>query len=91
MRPRHRIARVALMLAVVWLGANEEVHADERNSPRFTLAVEKFWLLDSPFKDRFDASGLLFLPDGGLLTVNDRGSSLYRVQFRAGTNVADLL
>jgi hypothetical protein len=91
MRPGHRIARMALMLACVLLAAVVEVPAGERNPPRFTLVAEKFWLLDPPAQERFDASGLLFLPDGGLLTVNDRGSSLYRVQFRAGTNVADLV
>jgi hypothetical protein len=64
--------------------------AAERHPPQFTLAAESFWLLEPPAKERFDASGLLLLPDGALLAVNDRHAGLYRIQFRPGTNVAAL-
>jgi Esterase-like activity of phytase len=65
--------------------------AADRNPPEFALSAESFWLLETPGKERFDASGLLLLPDGALLTVNDRHAGLYRVNFRRGTNIADLV
>lgn len=58
---------------------------------KFTLKCSERWLLASPHGERYDASGLLFLPDHSLLTVNDRGKGIERIQFRAGTNVADLV
>ena len=60
-------------------------------SVKFTLKCAERWLLASPHGERYDASGLLFLPDHSLLTVNDRGKGIERIQFRAGTNVADLV
>ncbi|MFN0067432.1 MAG: esterase-like activity of phytase family protein [Limisphaerales bacterium] len=59
--------------------------------PVYLLAADANWLLEPPRKERFDASALLRLPDGTLLTVNDRGADLYRIAFRDGTNVADLV
>ncbi len=59
--------------------------------PRFTLQAKAIWLLNLPNGERFDASGLVQLPEGGLLTVSDRGPTLYRIQFRPDTNAADLL
>ena len=59
--------------------------------PRFTLQAEAVWRLNLPNGARFDASGLLELPEGGLLTVSDRGPTLYRIQFRPDANAADLL
>jgi hypothetical protein len=35
--------------------------------------------LSAPDGERFDASALLLLPDGSLLTVNDRGPEVYRI------------
>jgi hypothetical protein len=90
MRFPTRLRAWVVMLAVVGV-ASVSAPAGERNPPQFTLAAESFWLLEPPAKERFDASGLLLLPDGGLLTVNDRGSLLYRINFRPCTNVADLV
>jgi len=59
--------------------------------PRHSLKAERAWQLNLPNGERFDASGLLLLPDGGLLTVNDRGAGLYNIQFLQGTNAADLV
>src|SRR5262249_52169832 len=39
----------------------------------------------------FDASGLLLTTDGQILTINDRGSNLYRMQFLPNTNAVDLM
>ncbi len=58
--------------------------------PRYTLQAEETWQLNLPHGERFDASGLLELPAGDLLTVNDRGPTLYRIQFLPGVRAADL-
>ena len=59
--------------------------------PRYTLAAQAHWQLNLPGGERFDASGLLRLPDGELLTVNDRHAGLYRIRFLPATNTADLV
>lgn len=59
--------------------------------PRHTLHAEETWLLNLPGGERFDASALLLLPDGTLLTLNDRGPTLFRIAFLTGTNAADLV
>ena len=58
---------------------------------RHTLRAEKIWQLNPPKGERFDASGLLLQPNGELLTVNDRGAGLYHIEFRDGTNSANLV
>ena len=58
--------------------------------PRYVLSVAQSWQLNLPDGERFDASGLFFAQNGDLLTVNDRGPSVYRVQFPLGASAADL-
>jgi hypothetical protein len=58
--------------------------------PRYVLSVAQSWQLNLPEGERFDASGLFLAPNGDLLTVNDRGPSVYRVQFPPGLGAADL-
>jgi Esterase-like activity of phytase len=59
--------------------------------PRYTLRAEQIWQLNLPKGERFDASGLAFTAAGELLTVSDRGPSVYRIQFLPNTNAADLV
>ena len=59
--------------------------------PRYTLRPAETWQLTPPGGGRFDASALLELPSGELLTLADRGATIYRIVFRAGTNSADLV
>jgi len=54
--------------------------------PRHTLEAVECWQLNLPDGGRFDASGLLLLPDGALLTVNDRATGLFRLEFPGGSN-----
>ncbi|MFO1497841.1 MAG: esterase-like activity of phytase family protein [Verrucomicrobiota bacterium] len=61
------------------------------NWPRRVLRAEQTWQLNLPKGERFDASGLVLTPTGDLLTINDRGPSVYRIQFLAQTNAADLI
>jgi uncharacterized protein YjiK len=58
---------------------------------RTQLRAEKTWQLNLPGGQRFDASGLAFTPQGELLTLSDRGPEVYRINFRADTNAADLV
>ena len=51
--------------------------------PAYTLASDHRWLLQPP-AGRFDASALLRLPDGTLLTVNDKELPICRIDL--GTN-----
>lgn len=59
--------------------------------PCYTLHAAQIWQLNLPGGRRFDASGLTFLPNGHLITVSDRGPTLYRIQFLRGTNAANLI
>lgn len=80
-----------LLLALAAAGCRAAEERSATNAwPVYTLTADAHWLLQPPRNERFDASALLRLPDGTLLTVNDRGADLYRIAFRDGTNVADL-
>src|SRR5436309_7787910 len=57
--------------------------------PRFALETARTWQLNSPDGERFDASGLFLAPNGDLLTVNDRGPSVYQIQFSPDATAAD--
>lgn len=57
---------------------------DRPAPPRHVLRIGEAWLLDPPRPGRFDASALLRLPDGTLLTVNDKELPLCEIQ--RGTN-----
>lgn len=56
--------------------------------PCYTLSAEKVWPLNPPGGKRFDASGLL-LRKGEMITVNDRGAQIYKINFREDS--ADLV
>jgi hypothetical protein len=59
--------------------------------PRYTLKAEQVWQLNLPGGERFDASGLALTASGELLTINDRGPLVYRIQFVAGSDSANLI
>jgi hypothetical protein len=67
-----------------------ETHSEKISWPVYKLSAEKVWQLNPPSGERFDASALL-LRKGELLTVNDRGHQIYRIQFGTKTNEADLI
>jgi hypothetical protein len=58
--------------------------------PCYTLTAEHSWQLTSPNGERFDASALL-LRRNDLLTVSDRGSSIYRIELFKDTQEANLI
>jgi hypothetical protein len=60
--------------------------------PQYVLTTNQWWLLNLPGGRRFDASGLVRMPDGAFWTVNDQFNAVYRMRFpEAGvTNAIDL-
>lgn len=55
------------------------------------LRMAAAWRLQPPIAaERFDASGLLRLPDGTLCTVNDKQAGVYRIEIPARGEVAKL-
>jgi uncharacterized protein YjiK len=49
------------------------------------------WQLNAPGGERFDASGLLLTPAGDLLTISDRGPTLYRIEIAGGETGANVV
>ena len=79
-----------LLLALLFLGALPSCASRQTSSPvsparapRWTLQCDGRWILNPP-AGRFDASALLRLPDGSLLTLNDKTPPAYAIEF--GTN-----
>jgi hypothetical protein len=73
--------RVAGMLAMTMLWTACQV-GPRRAAPSVTtwrLAPDAVWALQPPTPERFDASGLLRLPDGRWLTVNDKQPALWEM------------
>jgi hypothetical protein len=60
------------------------------DSPVYDLRADATWQLNPPDGERFDASGLLWTTQGSLLTINDRGFLLYRIEF-SSSNAASLV
>jgi Esterase-like activity of phytase len=59
-------------------------------SHKYVLKVAETWALDTPGGRRFDASALLWLPDGRLLTVNDQDGAVARIVFDTVRHTARL-
>jgi uncharacterized protein YjiK len=81
-----------LFMSLGWVGCVLPRHTDgarvsaavpvvEEDWPVYELEAEEFWWLNLPEGRRFDASGLLWTGAGELLTVSDRGATLYQVGF----------
>lgn len=68
----------------------ESSRGKARSVPQYALSLEKAWPLDAPGGERFDASGLLWSKAGGLLTVNDRGAGVYRIDLGRADSAASL-
>ncbi len=62
--------------------AADPVGPGDRPTPRHTLSATGVWALEPPDGARFDASALLRLPDGTLLTVNDKALPACRIELR---------
>jgi uncharacterized protein YjiK len=58
--------------------------------PRYVLETGQTWQLNLPEGERFDASALVFEPNGDLLTLSDQSPGIYRIVFHPGAKNADL-
>lgn len=77
---------------LMWLtGCASAPKTPRTDWPHLTLSAAQVTRLNPPDGGRFDASALLLRPDGSLLTVNDRGPEVYRIEFRPGGSEADLV
>jgi hypothetical protein len=56
-----------------------------------SLELDQAWQLNLPHDEAFGGSGLLLLPNGQLLAVNDRSPGVFGIEFIPGTNVANLV
>ncbi len=60
------------------------------NIPSYNLRATNTWRLNAPGGIRMDSSGLLSLPDGRILTVNDRDGAVYSMRPDPAKVTADL-
>jgi uncharacterized protein YjiK len=84
-------AQEALLFRAAGKGAEALLQTDRGKWPLYPLKTKESWLLDLPAGKEFDASGLLLLTNGTLLTLSDRGPTLYSIQFTSGSNSAKLV
>lgn len=89
---RAQAAELALTIASKTAASSKGAAAPDVTAawPVYTLRATQTWQLTSVRGERFDASGLVLTAKGELLTINDRGASLYRIDFQPGTNSATL-
>jgi len=77
-----RLVVVAALLLAFGAGCASPRNPPRTDWPSFTLRALQTTLLTPPTRKSFDASGLLFLPDGTLITVgNSHGATPYRIDF----------
>src|SRR5439155_18397042 len=63
------------LFKAVGKGAESLIQSERANWPSYELKAGQSWLLNWSNSQRFDASGLLLLTNGDLLTLSDRGPS----------------
>ncbi len=93
-------ARVMIMTVKIlfrWLAALllvatcPAVSAKKIPRVNYTLHADHAWQMNSPFGERFDASGLALTSSGDLLTVNDRLARVYKIEFQTNSSSVRLL
>jgi len=88
---RTDILLAALGLSLAGCATSQDLSNPATNHPaHHVLHAEKIWQLNLPDGKEFDASGLLLTPNGDLLTINDRGPRLYRIEIPAQGSSANL-
>jgi hypothetical protein len=89
MRSPFAAGSVALLVAA---GCATGPKPQGRDWPQHRLVAEQITRLDMPDGKQFDASGLLLLPSGELLTLaNNLGPQLYRIDMRPDQSEARLV
>ena len=75
-----RILTLIGLLASLWTGCSSAKNPAGSTTQTQPLSVAASWTLTPP-GGRFDASALVRLPDGRMLTVNDKETGLFEIQF----------
>ncbi len=88
LRPLGALTLASALLAAGCATSPKQAEADW---PQYVLHAELTAQLNLPGGQRFDASGLLLTPSGDLLTVNDLGPTLYRIEMRPDGASADVV
>ena len=83
-------ALVPALIVALLSGCATTAKRSPASWPRHTLKAARAWQLNLPDGERFDASGLFLAPNGDLLTVSDRGPSVYQIQFSSQATAAEL-
>ncbi len=86
-----QLGALTLVPALLAAGCATSPKQAEADWPRYVLHAELTAQLNLPGGQRFDASGLLLTPSGDLLTVNDLGPTLYRIQMLPDGASADVV
>ncbi len=86
-----QLGALTLLPALLAAGCATSPKQAEADWPRYVLHSELTAQLNLPGGQRFDASGLLLTPSGDLLTVNDLGPTLYRIEMRPDGASADVV
>ncbi len=86
-----QLGALTLLPALLAAGCATSPKQAEAEWPRYVLHAELTAQLNLPGGQRFDASGLLLTPSGDLLTVNDLGPTLYRIEMRPDGASADVV
>lgn len=86
-----QLGALTLLPALLAAGCATSPKQAEADWPRYVLHAELTAQLNLPGGQRFDASGLLLTPSGDLLTVNDLGPTLYRIEMRPDGASADVV
>jgi hypothetical protein len=85
------VTKAVSLIALLLAGCATSVTKSDRAWPQYQLDAEQLIRLELPGGKQFDASALLLLRTGELLTLADNlGPQLYRIEFLPGTNVAHL-
>jgi len=84
-------AAESLLLRAAGKGAEALLQSDRGKWPILQLKGPEVWRMNLPNGKEFDASGLLLLTNGTLLTHNDRAPTLYEIKFLPGTNEVNLV
>lgn len=92
MWPVKRLPFLILAITTFLASCKSAENQPAANWPRHRLLAAQITSLNPPNRQRFDASGLLLLPSGEMLTQrNNQDSLLYRVEYRADGKEANLV
>lgn len=88
----NRLALLSLAVLALLTGCKTNQRPQSFVWPRHRLLADQVTSLTPPKPERFDASGLLLLPTGELLTLrNNSDSILYRIDYQPGGTEAKLV